>query len=129
MKICIEKELLQLHDFAPSNFRWVMEQVMMDDTGYWKKYYHGDYRAKGYARAYSFSDRCRYYLANPEIGKALKQLIANLDTYGIPLGLLSQYMPRQYSKVRSYQLQNKAEDLLMDRIGDCIDDYLYAVIR
>lgn len=125
----IEQELMQLHSFTPSRFRWVMEQVMMDDTGYWKKYYHGDYRAKAYARAYSFSDRCRYYLAKPEIAKALEQLICNLNTVGIPLGLLSQYMPRQYAKVRSGKLANQAEDLLIDRIGDCADDYLFAVIR
>mgnify|MGYP003293925244 CR=1 FL=1 len=124
----IEQELAKLEGFTPSDFRWVLEQVMTDDTGYWKKYYHGDYRKKRYARAYSFSDRSRYYLTNPEIRKALATLLKNLDNTQIPLTLLSQYLPRQYARIRSGLLQNRAEDILIDRVGDCIDDYLYAVL-
>lgn len=124
----IEQEIVKLSGIAPSNFRWILEQVMTDDTGYWKKYYHGDYRKKRYARAYSFSDRSRYYLTNPEVKKALNLLLNNLATCEIPLALLSQYLPKQYTKVRSGLLKNRAEDLLIDRVGDCIDDYLYAVL-
>lgn len=125
----IEQEVAKINDFVPSNFRWVLEQVMTDDTEYWKKYYHGNYKKKRYARAYSFSDRSRYYLTNPEVNKALDALLKNLDIYGIPLALLSQYMPKQYARVRSGKLKNCAADLLIDRVGDCIDDYLYAVLQ
>lgn len=38
-------------------------------------------------------------------------------------------MPVQYARVHAGILPPKAEDLLMDRVGDCIDDYLYAVLR
>lgn len=124
----IEQELAKLNDFVVSDFRWVLEQVMTDDSGYWKKYYHGDYKKKRYARAYSFSDRSRYYLTNPEVRKSLDILLRNLDSCDIPLALLSQYLPKQYEKVRSGLLRNKAEDLLIDRVGNCIDDYLYAVL-
>ena len=47
----------------------------------------------------------------------------------IPMALISQYMPVQYARVHVGILPPKAEDLLMDRVGDCIDDYLYAVLR
>lgn len=124
----MEQELSGLNRFVPSNFRWVLEQAMLDDNGYWKKYYHGDFSKKSYARAYSFSDRSRYYLTAPEVRGALEQLLRNLNRQEIPLGLLSQHMPKQYSKVRSGKLKLRAEDLLMDRVGDCIDDYLYAVL-
>lgn len=124
----MEQELSGLNRFVPSNFRWVLEQAMLDDNGYWKKYYHGDFSKKSYARAYSFSDRSRYYLTAPEVRGALEQLLRNLNSQEIPLGLLSQHMPKQYSKVRSGKLKLRAEDLLMDRVGDCIDDYLYAVL-
>lgn len=124
----IEQEAAKLSDFIPSNFRWVLEQVMTDDTSYWKKYYHGDFRRKRYARAYSFSDRSRYYLTNPDVKQALTVLLHNLESIDIPLALLSQYMPKQYARVRSGLLEKKAADLLIDRVGDCIDDYLYAVI-
>lgn len=125
----IEQEVAKINDFIPSDFRWVLEQVMTDDAGHWKKYYHGDFKKKRYARAYSFSDRSRYYLTNPEVNKALDTLLKNLDTYGIPLALLSQYMPKQYTRVRSGILKNCAADLLIDRVGDCIDNYLYAVLQ
>ena len=124
----IEQELAKLCGFVPSNFRWVMDQAMVDDSGYWKAYYHGDLGRKQYARAYSFSHRSRYYLANPAVQNALDVLLRNLCTHEIPLALLSQYLPRQYAKVRAGVLRRKAEDLLIDRIGDCVDDYLYAVL-
>lgn len=122
----MEQELAGLHGFAPSRFRWVLEQVMTDDSGYWKKYYHGDYRKKHYARAYSFSDRSRYYLTRPEVKDALEVLLRNLGSRELPLALISQYLPKQYAMVRAGALPNRAEDLLIDRVGDCIDDYLYA---
>lgn len=124
----IELELAKMNHFVVSNFRWVLEQVMLDDNGYWKKYYHGDLQKKCYARAYSFSDRSRYYLTNDSVKKALCQLLDNLNNYEIPLALLSQYLPRQYAKVRSGQLTLNSHDLLIDRVGDCIDDYLFAIL-
>lgn len=124
----MERELSGLNRFAPSEFRWVLEQAMQDESGYWKNYYRGDLGRKAYARAYSYSDRARYYLAVPEVRGALEQLLRNLDGGEIPPGLLSQYLPRQYTRVRSGALKPRAEDLLMDRVGDCIDDYLYAVL-
>lgn len=125
----IERELAGVSSFVPSQFRWVLEQVMTDDSGYWKKYYHGDIRRKRYARAYSFSDRSRYYLTNPEVKEALETLLRNLDSREIPLALLSQYLPKQYARVREGKLEPRAADLLIDRVGDCIDDYLFAVLR
>ena len=124
----MEQELAKIHHFTVSDFRWILEQVMLEDTGHWKKYYHGDLQKKCYARAYSFSDRSRYYLTNDNVQKALSQLLNNLDTYGIPLALLSQYLPRQYAKVRSGQLELSSRNLLIDRVGDCIDDYLFAIL-
>jgi len=44
------------------------------------------------------------------------------------LALISQYLPRQYTRIRSGVLRNNATDLLIDRVGDCIDEYLYAVL-
>ena len=125
----MEQELAKMYHFTPSDFRWILEQVMLDDTVHWKKYYHGNLQRKRYARAYSFSDRSRYYLTNDTVLNALNQLLHNLDTYGIPLALLSQYLPRQYAKVRSGQLKLSSRNLLIDRVGDCIDDYLFAIVE
>lgn len=124
----IERELYTMHDFPLSRFRETLEQVMLEDKGQWAKYYHGDMPQKRYARAFSFSDRARYYLTNPKVQQAIRTLLENLDAVGIPVALLSQYLPTQYTRVRSGKLPPQASDILIDRVGDCIDDYLYAVL-
>lgn len=124
----MEQELSKQKAMVPSDFRFVLEQTMLYDTGYWKKYYHGDQYQQYYKRSYSFSDRCRYYLTNPNVVKAVAHLLSNLDGEPLPLALVSQYLPRQYSRIRAGVLKNNATDLLIDRVGDCIDEYLYAVL-
>lgn len=52
-------------------------------------------------------------------------LIHNLSK-GVPLNLLSQYMPIQYTKVREGLIKNTPENLIIDRIINVIDEYLYA---
>ena len=124
----IERELYAMHDLPLSCFRETLEQVMLEDKGQWAKYYHGDMTQKRYARAFSFSDRARYYLTNSKVQQSIHTLLENLDTVGIPVALLSQYLPVQYARVRSGKLPLCAADILIDRVGDCIDDYLYATI-
>ena len=98
-------------------FREILEQVMLEDQGQWTKYYHGSMPEKRYARAFSYSDRARYYLTNSKVQGALRLLLDNLNTAGIPMALISQYMPVQYARVHAGILPPKAEDLLMDRVG------------
>jgi D-tagatose-1,6-bisphosphate aldolase subunit GatZ/KbaZ len=59
------------------------------------------------------------------VRSAIERLLANLTTQ-IPRALLSQYLPRQYARVREGLLRADPGALVRDRIGDCIDDYLYA---
>lgn len=123
----IEGELHGMNDFPRSHFRAVLEQAMLEDDGQWARYYHGDMNQKRYARAFSYSDRARYYLANDTVKKAIRTLMNNLEAVKIPLALLSQHMPVQYARVQAGILSPGPEDLLIDRIGDCVDDYLYAI--
>lgn len=102
---------------------------MLEDKSQWTNYYHGDLPRKRYARAFSYSDRARYYLVHPRVRAATQALLANLDSANIPMALLSQYMPVQYARVQAGKLPLRAADLLIDRVGDCIDDYLYATIK
>lgn len=125
----IEQELYGMRDFPLSCFRDTLDRVMLSDDSQWCKYYHGDMPQKRYARAFSFSDRARYYLGHPDVNAAIHSLLDNLDKTGIPLALLSQYMPIQYARVHVGILALTATDLLIDHVGDCIDDYLYAVLK
>ena len=125
----IENELAALCGFEISDLRAVMDRVMLEKPAQWQKYYHGDRAYIDLARAFSFSDRIRYYLPEPEIQSAIQRLLTNLNAVEIPLTLLCQYLPQQYAAVRAGNIQNRAEDLLIDHIGDRIDDYLFATVQ
>ena len=122
----IEKELLCGTDMQPSKFAETLDAEMCRDDKYWKKHYQGTELEIRLKRKYSFSDRCRYYMPTPAVCEAADRLIGNLRTVGIPLNLLSQFMPIQYTKVREGELKNDPVELMEDRIINTIDEYLYA---
>ena len=122
----IEKITLRDSMVTKSDFTNVLEKVMLEKPGQWNKHYHGNEHKLWVNRAYGFSDRARYYLPEPEVKESISRLVNNLSK-PIALPLLSQFMPIQYSRVRDGTLDNKVEDLIIDRIGDCIDDYIFAI--
>jgi D-tagatose-1,6-bisphosphate aldolase subunit GatZ/KbaZ len=115
--------------FEPSNLRGSLEKAMMEDPGNWKRYYHGDAHEQRRARAFSFSDRVRYYWPRPSVQAALARLIANLSGRPIPLALLSQFMPRQYESVRAGTLLNSPRALVSHRINEVTSAYARACGR
>ena len=78
-------------------------------------------------RKYSFSDRCRYYVANEQVEQAILRLFDNLSSTNIPLGMLHQYMPLQYIKVRDGKLPMDPRELAKDSVVTLVEDYNYAV--
>jgi len=109
-----------------SNVQEVLEQVMLDQPGYWNKYYEGDENDLRFARKYSYSDRLRYYWPNEYVDKALQRLISNLTEHPVPVNLLSQFMPQQYRKVMDSQLSNDPVALIFDKIQMMVSDYTCA---
>ena len=103
-----------------------MEEVMMEKPGNWKKHYHGTEEEKRQARKYSFSDRSGYYLNNAKVETAIDRLFVNLDAAEIPMNMLHQYMPQQYSKVLAGWLKKKAAALAKDCVVTFVEDYNYA---
>lgn len=87
----MEAELQPEHNQA--HFRDVLEDVMLSEPGFWEKYYHGSHKEKQLARRYSFSDRSRYYLANPVVRAAVEKLFTNYDTARPHLNVVHQYLP------------------------------------
>ena len=121
----MENELVPAEE--RSNFIDVLENVMLANPGNWQKHYHGDEKQLHLARKYSFSDRARYYIGQPEVVAAMNKLFANLNTYKIPLNMLHQYMPLTYAKVRDGVLPLDAKELAMDGVTNFMLDYEYAV--
>ncbi len=121
----MENELVPAEE--RSNFIDVLENVMLANPGNWQKHYHGDEKQLHLARKYSFSDRARYYIGQPEVVAAMNKLFTNLNTYKIPLNMLHQYMPLTYAKVRDGVLPLDAKELAMDGVTNFMLDYEYAV--
>lgn len=120
----MEKQLVSVE--KQTNFIEVMEKVMLENPSSWQKHYHGTEAQLANKRKYSFSDRCRYYFALPEMKEAIERLFRNLDEVEIPLGMLRQYMPVQYVKVRDGLLPRTARELAEDCVVHLIEDYNYA---
>lgn len=110
-----------------SNFRATLDDVMKSDGRYWQKYYHGTPREIALKRAFSYSDRCRYYMTDPRVLEAIARLMENLNSTPVPRSVLSQYMPIQYARVHSGELSSDPQALVCDRVRDFLDDYRYAV--
>lgn len=99
-----------------SDLRAVCERVMLEEPGYWQKYYpDGELRGRVFRR-YSYSDRIRYYWTHPEVESAVEVLKNNLGSVDIPLPVLSLHMPIQYNAVRAKRLSTVPGDLIRHHI-------------
>ena len=116
-----------LYPFSPAGgyscFRDVLEGCLMADEKYWKNYYHGSDQDKAYARKYSLSDRCRYYLDNETIKGAIERLITNINASELPFGLLSQFFPVQKERILTSENKVTAQVLIKEHIKDVIKTY------
>ena len=120
-----EKEQFASQPEKQSRLMEKLDAAMVADPKYYKKHYHGTPEEIAIKRKFSFSDRCRYYLPLPEVQTAIDTLFANF-AQGVPLNLLSQFMPIQYTKVREGTLHNDPRSLVFDRVANNIDEYLFA---
>lgn len=122
----IERELLDGKSVSLSNLTSILEGLMQDDPRYWQGYFNGSPADQSLARRYSFSDRIRYYWHKPAAQESVQRLLTNLAETPPPLTLLSQYMPREYDKVRTGEIRNHPNDLIRAHIHYVLEDYIAA---
>lgn len=122
----MEKELIT-DPSVRSGLIELLDRVMLENPKHWNKHYHGTEFEQTLDRKYSFSDRCRYYLASDEIDNAIAKLFENMAGVEIPMGMLHQYMPLQYIKVRDGKLKKMPRELVKDSVVSLVEDYNYAV--
>lgn len=120
----IERELVPAH--ARADLAQFMDERMLAQPGYWERYYEGDADEQRLARRYSYSDRIRYYWASPAVAERQQRLFDNLGARGIPEPLLSQFLPRQFTRVREGTLDPVPEELVIDAVRDVLRDYAAA---
>ena len=123
----IERDLLADDDAAePSRLRDVLEATMLAHPEHWEPYLRGDARQVRLARAFSLSDRARYYWPRPELREALARLLRNLSGGEIPMTLLSRYLPTQSAAVRGGELAPRPVDLVRHKVLEVVDLYASA---
>lgn len=120
----MEAELLP--EDRRAHFMETLDAAMTRNPMHWKSYYQGTPAEQAFQRRYGQSDRCRYYLAEPDVKAAAAKLMENLRGIELPLPLISQYLPLQHQKIRMGELRADPVALAVDKVGSVIDDYLAA---
>jgi D-tagatose-1,6-bisphosphate aldolase subunit GatZ/KbaZ len=95
---------------------------MKRNPRYWKSYYTNPGQQE-FDLQFSLSDRSRYYWSTPVVERACAELLATLASQGIPLTLLSQYLPVQYAAIRDSRLRNEPRELVIDGVGQVLQHY------
>ena len=116
----IEEHLIK--DQYRSDIVRVVTSYMDTHPEYWTPYYQGESDEIRQLKLFSYSDRIRYYWANPSVQEALQTLFANLNNVKIPETIVSQYFgERQFGSLGA-----SADGLVADHIALCISRYYEA---
>jgi D-tagatose-1,6-bisphosphate aldolase subunit GatZ/KbaZ len=95
---------------------------MRRNPRYWKSYYT-DPAQEAFDLQFSLSDRIRYYWSTPVVERACAELLETLGARGVPLTLISQYLPVQYTAVRAGHLVNEPRELVLDGVEQVLRYY------
>ncbi len=109
-----------------SQVREALDAAMLRNPVYWRSYYRGDENALRFSRAFSCSDRCRYYWPEESVQQEVDRLMTNMTKEPAPLTLLSQYLPAEYEAIRRGELQNDARAIIQHRIRGVLRIYARA---
>ncbi|MEP6883122.1 MAG: D-tagatose-bisphosphate aldolase, class II, non-catalytic subunit [Gammaproteobacteria bacterium] len=100
----------------------IVLETMLREPKYWKAYYL-DPDQLHFDLQFSLSDRVRYYWSMPEVAQSCTQLLEGLAAAGIPMTLLSQYLPAQYAAIRDGRLKSEPRALLLDGVAQVLCHY------
>ena len=103
----------------------VIDEVMLNEPDYWKKYYRPTWSQAMVDIHFSLSDRIRYYWPHPRIRQSVEKLLANLDAISLPLGLISQFMPVQFERLSMNEIAATPQNLIIDKIQDVLRAYRF----
>jgi len=123
----IEREVLRGRPGAhPSRLHDVLDEVMVRHPEHWAAYYRGSPEEVRRKRAFSYSDRCRYYWPRPEVQEALAGLLRNLSERPIPVALIGEFLPESSSVVQEGRLPAEPVALIHHHIQRVLDLYAAA---
>lgn len=113
---------MQLNLMTPLSFKDSTLTAMRHDPRYWQAYYV-EVDRQSFDLQFSLSDRIRYYWNTPEVARACAQLLGELSRVGMPLTLVSQYLPIQYEAIRAGRLVNDPRSVVLDGIAQVLRHY------
>jgi D-tagatose-1,6-bisphosphate aldolase subunit GatZ/KbaZ len=123
----IERELLAAKKGRNvSQVREALDCAMLQDPSHWRGYYQGDEDQVAFSRAYSYSDRCRYYWHQASVQQELARLFENLSVHPLPLTLLSQFLPVEYAAARVGRLTIQPHAIIRWHIQNVLRTYAAA---
>jgi D-tagatose-1,6-bisphosphate aldolase subunit GatZ/KbaZ len=123
----IEREVLRGQPGAhASRLHDVLDEVMVRDPRHWAAFYGGSPDEVRHKRAFSYSDRCRYYWPRPEVQGALAGLLRNLSKRPIPVALIGEFLPESSSVVQEGRLPAEPAALIRHHIQRVLDLYAAA---
>jgi D-tagatose-1,6-bisphosphate aldolase subunit GatZ/KbaZ len=106
-----------------SHIRQVIESVMLQHPDNWMAYYRGNEHQMRVSRAFSLSDRIRYYWPNAEVTQSLGVLARNLEENPAPMPLVAQYLPRQAEAIRAGTIRNIPTAIIRHRVQESLARY------
>ena len=112
----------ELHAFPEPAVKETLLEEMKRNPRYWQAYYTNPEQQE-FDLQFSLSDRSRYYWSTPLVEQACSRLLESLSSCGIPLTLISQYLPAQYRAIRDGRLKNDPRELLLDAIEHVLRQY------
>jgi D-tagatose-1,6-bisphosphate aldolase subunit GatZ/KbaZ len=125
----IEREIVGTSKNAQlSHVREELDKAMLRNPVYWRSYYSADAGEQELkqVRAFSYSDRCRYYWPEPEVEQEVEKLMSNLNRQPIPMTLISQYLPMEYDAIRAGRLLPQAAEMVDHHIRTVLRIYAQA---
>ena len=106
----------------PSDIRDVIASVMTEKPGDWQDYYNGTESEIERLKIYSYSDRIRYYWAQPDVTLALKTLLSNISDVDLPETLVSQ----SFMGIQFGEIPTDPDELIEQHIQRCVGRYFEA---
>ncbi|HEX4485713.1 MAG TPA: class II D-tagatose-bisphosphate aldolase, non-catalytic subunit [Terriglobales bacterium] len=125
----IEREIVGASKEAQlSRVREELDKAMLRNPVYWCSYYSADAGEQELKllRAFSYSDRCRYYWPEPAVEQEVDKLMSNLNRQAISMTLISQYLPMEYDAIRAGRLRPLAQPMVDHHIRTVLRIYAQA---
>lgn len=114
------------HGHTLSRVRETLDAAMLGNPSHWRSHYHGNEDEQRLARTFSYSDRCRYYWTDAAVQQEVDRLLANLSSVALPLSLISQYLPREYTAIRECNLRPEPKAMIQHHIRGVLQGYAAA---